>query len=390
MRIAAIHTSDRGSFKSCRRRWSWGSHLGMGLEPFQKASPLWFGTAIHFALEQYHGHNPYGTPKAAFMDFVRSSRIIAPDRLPPDHVYLTELGQGMCDYYLTWLSTRDPLQTYVVNGVPQIEVQFEIELPFEPDTLARWGYDKVVYRGTMDRVVYVPEYDAIRVCEYKTAARIEDLHLPTDPQVNAYLWAASVIYDKPVLGVVYQQHLKDLPKEPRILKSGAISTDQKQATTHTQYREMLKSLYGSVQGAPPSAIETLNYLLTKEGPDGDRFIFRSWSSRNQHQHEAEGVKILLEVAEMLEPTTAMYPHPTRFQCTWCPFEQPCLNLDDGSDWESLLADDKLYVKKSEESRSWQIVAQHPIQPVQEVRQMEPPPQHLLQPLYKQPRPQQHL
>lgn len=370
MRIAAIHTSDRGLYKSCRRHWAWQSHLGLGLEPLRKASPLWFGSAIHFALEQYHGHNPYGTPKAAFMDFVRSSCIIAPDRLPGDWRELTELGQGMCDYYLTWLSTRDSLQTYVVDGVPQIEVQFEIELPFDPEVVRSWGYDKVVYRGTMDRVLYIPEYDSIKVCEYKTCAQFERPHLPTDAQCTAYLWAASVIYNKPCIGVVYQQHLKDVPKEPRILKNGTVSTAP-QVTTHSLYREVLKSLYGDVNRAPPGNIRYLNDLLSSEGPTQDRFIRRTQVDRNMHQLEAEGAKIMLEVAEMLDPNTPMYPH-SGGHCAWCAFEGPCINLDDGSDWESELYNEDLYVRKTEESRQWQIVAHHKVEPVIVEAQMQPP------------------
>jgi hypothetical protein len=56
--IIPIHTSDRGTFKFCRRQWGWSSPSRSNLMP--KASVhgirenLWFGTGIHHALEQMY------------------------------------------------------------------------------------------------------------------------------------------------------------------------------------------------------------------------------------------------------------------------------------------------------------------------------------------------
>lgn len=56
--IIPIHTSDRGTFKSCRRRWNWSSPAKDNLVPKLTVSGvtihLWFGTGIHYALERYY------------------------------------------------------------------------------------------------------------------------------------------------------------------------------------------------------------------------------------------------------------------------------------------------------------------------------------------------
>ena len=100
----------------------------------------------------------------------------------------------------------------------------------------------------------------------------------------------------------------------------------------------------------------------RENEDRDRFVRRDRVYRSPHQLESEGVKVLLEVQEMLNPDTAIYPHAGE-HCSWCPFEEPCIALDDGEEWEFMLQDDTLYVKRTEESRSWQTLAQHPVMPV---------------------------
>lgn len=56
--IIPIHSSDRATFKFCRRQWVWSSPSHLNL--IRKASVLgieknlWFGTGIHYALERYY------------------------------------------------------------------------------------------------------------------------------------------------------------------------------------------------------------------------------------------------------------------------------------------------------------------------------------------------
>jgi hypothetical protein len=59
--IIPIHTSDRATFKFCRRQWIWSSPTRFNLVPKTSIHgvrmPLWFGTGIHHALERYY--HPY-------------------------------------------------------------------------------------------------------------------------------------------------------------------------------------------------------------------------------------------------------------------------------------------------------------------------------------------
>lgn len=356
LRTVPIHTSDRGLYKTCRRRWLWGSHLNRGLEPVQKAKPLWFGEAIHFAMKEFHGPSKYSDIIVAFLEYARLCKEEYPDRLPDDMPELLELGKGMLDHYMTWLETRDGLQTYVFNGVPQVEVTFEIELPIDPELLAAAGIDRVVYRGTKDRVVYDPEYDALWVLDYKTAAVIETNHLNVDPQISSYLWAATAIYDKPIMGFIYQQHKKTTPKEPRILKSGHVSVDKNQQTTFKKYAQAIKKTYGHYKNSGnPKHLEVLNMLATRENETSDGFIRRDKVYRNEHYIQATGHKILLEVSEMVNPNTSMYPHEGR-HCIMCPFMSACISIDDGSDYESELNDERLYRVRSRASSEWEIIS----------------------------------
>lgn len=337
-----IRTSDRIAFKQCRRKWGWSSHLKGNLGAKQWAAPLWFGSAIHYALEDFHGYNYFGSASNAFRAFCIATSKQAVRILPPDANSMYELGIQMMDYYQNmWLPRRERTETFWINGQPQVEVNFAIEIPLDeyPNLaeLARInGADAIIYRGTIDRVA-VDRFGNLWVVEYKTAKMAAHSHYMTDPQVSTYMWAAQHIYDRPVAGVVYYQFVKEEPKEPRILSSGKISTSQQQATSYPLYSKALTDFYGHPDKAPPENREFLNTLSMRETENRDRYIQREYVTRNAHQCDAEAEKIILELEDMLNPNLPLYPNPVR-QCPFmCSFLGTCVTMDDGGDWETSLS-----------------------------------------------------
>ena len=334
-RVAVIRTSDSIQFKGCRRRWDWSSHLRGNMNPLIQADPLWLGSGMHYALEDFHGHQKYGTAAMAIMAYAFAFHKKYPDKVPPEWMELLKLGVEMMEYYPVWLKNRPLLDTYVFNGQPQIEVS--IKIPIDIGKLKNWQkiakhWDQVVYSLTLDRAI-VDEDKRVWIMEYKSAKVIKTAHYATDPQVSRYIWAADVVYDEPVAGVIYQQHRKDLPKPARVLLNGTISTAQNQTTTHGLYREALMNLYKDPSKFPEANLALLNEFAKEENEDGDKFIRRDRIHRNCKTSESEAQKILLEVSDMLDPDLSIYPNPTRDCPNFCPFYSPCVSLDDGSDWK---------------------------------------------------------
>src|SRR5437764_4057024 len=56
--VIPIHSTDRASFKFCRRQWKWSSPSQFNLIPaasvYGVQKNLWFGTGIHHSLERYY------------------------------------------------------------------------------------------------------------------------------------------------------------------------------------------------------------------------------------------------------------------------------------------------------------------------------------------------
>jgi hypothetical protein len=340
--VAVLRTSDRNEFRRCRRKWAWSSHLRGNLGSDSAVSPLWLGSGFHFALEDFHGAKLYGTAMRAFAAYVVAThRRAGHSALPPTWQDDFDLGQGMLSYYTEhWLTTRDPLQTFSWEGRLQCEVNFRIAVPFDA---THWGIDEVVYSGTLDRVI-IDEEGILWIVEYKTAKAIQTSHYETDSQVTTYCWAASLLYPGyTVGGVIYQQHRKTIPEWPRILANGKLSTAKNQSTDYSFYRQAIINQYGSTEAASKEVLDTLNHLAQQEEVDRNKWVRRDKLFRNAHQMQAEGTKILLECAEMLNPDLSLYPNPTR-ECTFCQFKGPCIALDSGEDWDLEL---EMYTKPRE-------------------------------------------
>lgn len=333
-RTAVIRTSDRVSYRKCRRRWNWQSHLRGNLTSKQKASPLWLGTGFHFALEMFHAPDPiYSSPKLALQAYAKATHRESPMTMPDDWREQLLLGISMVEYYEKWLETREKMQTFIYKGIPQLEVNFRIPIPLDENFVEDCGYDEVVYSGTIDRVA-IDENGLLWLVEYKTAKQIQTGHFANDSQISSYCWAASNMYPEHlVAGVVYQQHRKDVPTAGRILQNGSVSSAANQKVTHRTYRDSLIEVYGDSGKFPAKCADLLNKLAVLETPDADAFIRRDKIFRNQHSWEAEGEKILMEASEMIDNRTLIYPNPTRDCDYMCPMKSACVSLDDGSDWE---------------------------------------------------------
>lgn len=365
MRAIGIHTSDRNFYRECRRKWNWLSPTRQNLSPRKRVLPLWFGTGWHFVLEDLYGYQRYSDAHEAWDDYVRATLdYYGRDDLPKEAPDALKLGHKMLTYYLeSWLKTRDPLKTLVIDGEPQVEVNFKIPLPINPELLAKAGIDIVYYEGTIDRVIE-DEYGSWWYQEYKSAAKLATAHFLTDPQITAYAWAGSVIYDRPLSGCVYTQWRKAVPEEPTwVAARSTFATTKSHTTTSTYYRQALMDVYGAIEKAPTKVQDYLKWLETEEqGPEDDGYVRRDWIERNEHTLQAEGAKILMEVEEMINPDLPLYPSPTRNCSNWCDFKEPCIMLDNGDDFEEALKLD--FITKSEDRGKdpWRQCLKHPSTP----------------------------
>ncbi|MFI3171128.1 MAG: PD-(D/E)XK nuclease family protein [Eubacteriales bacterium] len=139
----SIRTSDRRTFRRCMRKWDFQSSLRQNLtrEGTEQNINFWFGSAIHYAMEDYYGWNQCEDPRRAlyayYNSFKESER---PANAEPHY----KLGLDMLTYYLQWIErhnkdtgfetlwldndTNEPAAPFSDNARPAVEISFYIPL----------------------------------------------------------------------------------------------------------------------------------------------------------------------------------------------------------------------------------------------------------------------
>ena len=364
-----IRTSDRRTFRRCLRKWDFQSSLRGNWQHIgtEQNINFWFGSAIHFSMEDYHGENKFGDPRKAFWAYYQA---FPADELPMGAEAHYELGMAMLSYYLTWYKRHNdvsgfetalvdpethqlynphqvkktdrmeyaveqsfilPLSTYVavdVNGNIR-KAFFDVQDP----SCISFTYNGVecdivpiCYHGTMDRIV-CDKYGRYWILDYKTAKGADTNKLDTDDQISAYLWAFEKWFGIKPYGFIYLQLTKEAVQEPKRLKNGELSVDKKQKTTYSLLKQEIINDYGSVNAAPDKLIQFLNHMASIESPEGDRFIRWDFVKRTPEQIRSTEEHIIGELRHMLWDDLYCYPTPTR-DCIWdCPCRDLCLALD---------------------------------------------------------------
>lgn len=370
-----IRTSDRRVFRRCLRKWEFQSsmkgnwkHVGT-----EQNINFWFGSAIHFAMEDFFGYNRFKDPRRAFYAYYKA---FPEDELPLGAAYHYELGMAMLSYFLTWYEKHNEVagfetlwlapdadgilrqaEPYSPGSEPAVEQKFYIPLnvwaatDVLTDDILEVYYDvnnlptqdesmdvivqgrkchivPIMYHGTMDRLV-VDRYGRWWILDYKTAKGADTNKLDTDDQISAYLWAAEQWFHHDIYGFIYLQLTKDVVQEPKRLKNGKLSVDKRQKTTYNLVKQEIIKDYGKVNAAPDDIIQFLNHLAEQEAPEGDRFIRWDFVKRNRNQIESTYRHILGELQLMLNPNLYCFPSPTR-DCIWdCPIRAICIAMDSG-------------------------------------------------------------
>lgn len=364
-----IRTSDRRTFRRCLRKWDFQSSLRGNWQHIgtEQNINFWFGSAIHFSMEDYHGENKFGDPRKAFWAYYQA---FPADELPMGAEAHYELGMAMLSYYLTWYKRHNdvsgfetalvdpethqlynphqvkktdrmeyaveqsfilPLSTYVavdVNGNIR-KAFFDVQDP----SCISFTYNGVecdivpiCYHGTMDRIV-CDKYGRYWILDYKTAKGADTNKLDTDDQISAYLWAFEKWFGIKPYGFIYLQLTKEAVQEPKRLKNGELSVDKKQKTTYSLLKQEIINDYGTVNAAPDKLIQFLNHMASIESPEGDRFIRWDFVKRTPEQIRSTEEHIIGELHHMLWDDLYCYPTPTR-DCIWdCPCRDLCLALD---------------------------------------------------------------
>lgn len=380
-----VSVTERVGFRSCRRRW-WLETI----ENLAPRMPIWaleFGTGMHSALEVYYNTRSIKKAHAALDKWYkkeekRSSEnelqgLPGADELLQELWELKKLGHVMLDNYVLYEKVakiglgkvlavegkfkkgvkfkNKPPKGYPSDAKVELHpsgrllvpiVDPESKKPFVQeigDTLKYMG-GKVYLTGKIDLLTErkTPK-KGIWVIDHKTAAQAhQEDGLEFDDQVTGYcyvVWRWTGVIPR---GVVYNDLIKQAPKEPRLIKEGKeLSTAKDQLTTPDMYREALLE-FGHMQKKGGEIFsekhaECLDALLAR---GWDPFFRRFEPVRNEHQLLEFERRLAEEYWDMTEtreyPQSKAYPNPMVINCRGCSMKRICLAMEDGSDAQGII------------------------------------------------------
>lgn len=284
--------SDLQTFLQCREKWDLSSPNRQSLR--HRATPRMYltqGTALHHAIEAQEkssaGYASLG-PLGAAEDFLKQERIGKVDQIRRETGF-EPWGTEMADWDekadLTLKVAKQYFDHYGYDN-PLADQGMEYlatEVPFKIDISELVGIPGAFFVGTWDGIAK-DEYDNLWLVENKSYTMKPDLKdLMVHFQTTGYAVAWEMLTGMPLVGALYNGVAKKLIKEPRVLKSGALSTDVSQQTTLARYTSAIKRLGGSLGDPKYAAIIAKLSNIEKQGDD--RFFYREKVYYNETQIE---------------------------------------------------------------------------------------------------------
>jgi hypothetical protein len=369
--VHEIHTSERRSFRACRRRWDW--LFRQNYYPITTAKPLEFGVAYHEAMEVFYNPDTWDMDREVvgslaiqkFVDTCEKQRKAAlaatgmnyldPD-IQEDYDERVELGRGMLKYFFEQVHPKVDMHWKPVK----VEIAFMVPIP-NPETgeafiwctcdtcHEKWlkhpdhGVSGYLWVGLP--VVYAGRIDALGedangdywIIDWKTARSLSTDHdefLYLDDQIGSYVMALKMLGIN-VRGFIYHEQKKGFPKAPPKNKQARLgrmfSVAKNQDTDYETYKATVEA--EDQQAYAAGVYDEFLEWLKAEGP---QFFKRTQIHKSDEELVSTRYNIGLEALDMIDPGLRIYPSAGRFGCNFCAFRQPCLEKNAAGDYQYAL------------------------------------------------------
>lgn len=307
-----ISVTSRNIFRSCKRKWYF--QFIDKMQPIQESPALWFGSAIHKALEKY-----YLDPQRRLTTALNGWNIYLDEHPLREADWAEELkllGPNMLENYYLYDKTT-PLP-------PTRRVEQKYVIPIlHPRSRVYTGHDLVA----MIDLETANEDGTTDIVDHKTAKIIQQNGgLDVDDQMTAYAYVYWRTYNELPRQIVYNTLAKTERGDPDILKDGGLSRNKSQKTTYERYLRTVQ--YNKLPMSEYA--EVLDALKAKP------VVVRQTTTRNMNEIFTFEQNLFYEIEEMTRASRsfhAAFPSPSAFGCTWCSHLMLCKAHNDGSDVE---------------------------------------------------------
>lgn len=382
--VHEIHVSEIREFKKCR----FAHKLKFTDQFYPKivAKALEFGTAYHAGKEVYYNPETWHYPNdvkaslaiATFITVCQQQMAalgsdISQDQKDDYNERIT-LGAEMLEYYFGTLApvldiNLEPLFVEKSFSVPiyhpttgeqlyckcdkcwdkvwlikypysehlaDCDDEYCTEEKYSREQRRMWQGLPVHLEGKIDLVLKDKRTNKVWVLDWKTTARLFEKYewLELDEQIINYLLALYLL-GLDVAGFFYHESLKTYPKPPERLtrkyQGKWYSTNKQQDTELDMFVDTV------MEGDPEGYANRLydDYIAYLEN-SGKKFYNRETIRKNPDHLKIAQADLYATAQEMTNPLRILYPSPSKFNCTYCEFEQVCIGRATGADYQYTL------------------------------------------------------
>ena len=303
--IRQVTNSEMRTYKECKRKW-WLQYVRRLQQNYTGPGPLSLGNMVHHVLEQFYG---FRDPSAA--EDYATSGAWRTDLEKHCQERAFELAEAGADSYIVEMQNESALASIMLEGyfewLQESGIDGVMTITGAEEQLEVFignieGID-VYLRCKLDAPAVLNSTGETLFIDHKTVQNLADLpkmaHL--DEQMLTY-------------GLAQRLQQKDNPNARRAI-GGMFN--------------MLRKVKRTARANPPFYGR---YAVYHNDEEYRAFYLRVWGQVR------DMLRLERELFGGADPRVVAYPNPTR-DCTWkCPFFHCCQMFDDGSDVESVLAE----------------------------------------------------
>lgn len=294
--MTVIHATDIVSFMTCEKQWSYAQKERIYARSEWEGAA--FGTAGHFALEQWYG-GKVAKPAEALLprEDWRASLGLDAEK---------ELRSLLTRYYWRYHHelpklTVHALETQLVVRVPKTRVSLvmTLDMRYSPGKQSEiFGMDHKFYKSLKS-----PK------------------QLAMDMQMTVYLWGTRAA-GLPLAGMVYNQIWKRKPDTPEILKNGRVPVAQNLVTSYHDYKHFL------LRHKQDPSDERYAPFLAALKDRGNPFFVRHLVERSNTALDLFEDE-LIHYARRMTSSTTFYSYARNFSCNLCEYQALCIGDRNG-------------------------------------------------------------
>jgi hypothetical protein len=338
-----VRASERTAFKRCRRAWDFGSRSRQNYEPLVPARAFDLEKAVHDALALWYFPGMWEWDRSlvrgfAMEGFHKSMRkqldayaAVADVSEAQEEEWEAQVGAGerLLDRYFAWAPGADAFSPV------RVDTDFDANVP-DPATagsdLVAPGGGPVHYQGRVDALV-VDAFDAYWIMDHRLVVdgQWEDLNqLLLDEQSIAACWAWEIFYyGMKIAGTIHNELRLDAPEimdaapDPAACAPAAVAEEGDAPPYDVVGR---RRLYMEAVRIPDERVQV----------SGNEAFRRTRITRTRAELEACGRQVAEEALEMTSSGLVVYPSPSVANCAPCPYREPCIALNMGTDEQAIL------------------------------------------------------